>query len=184
MALPKRLERFDFNERRGYLSVVAVCIAVSLAFFSVAYLLEGVGWLGDDTHAWVGWNWLRGSGIAVVIALALFLLARGWLKANALKQEKARPLFGRLDLNARKGLLGLASLSVSGVFFFNGIFYWQEAARWYWAGVETAQSWMLTESSSWYTAAAIMLFIGIALSALGWLCVALQWRRLPRVPAP
>ncbi len=184
MALMGKLEQYDFNDTRGWLSVVAVCIAVSLAFFSIAYLIEGIGWLGDDTYAWVGWNWLRGSGIAIVIALVLLGLARKWLGANARKQEKARPLFGRLDLKGRKGLLGLASLSVSGVFFFNGIFYWQEAARWYWAGVETAQSWMLTESSSWYTAAAIMLFIGIALSAAGWLCVVLQWRRLPRMPSP
>ena len=184
MALPGRLKAYDFNDVKGCLGAAAACIAVSLAFFSVAYLIEGVGWLGDETHGWVGWNWLRGSGIAIVLAFVLLWLARNGLKASALRQPRAGPLFGRLDLNASKGQCGLASLSISSVFFFNGIFYRQEAARWYWAGVETATSWMLAESSSWYAASAIMLFIGIALSAIGWTCIVLQWRRLPKIPAP
>ncbi len=81
--------------------------------------------------------------------------------------------------------MGLASLSVSAVFFFNGIFYRQEAMRWYWAGTGEGIKWMLTQSSAWFTSSMVMLLIGIGLSAAGWILIALQWKRgMPTIPKP
>ncbi len=176
MAILDKLEQYDFNDTKGILSVVAVCIAISLVLFSLAYISEGIGWLGDSEHGWVGWNWLRGAGIAIGIAAALGFIAKGWLAKNASNTEKARPLFGKLDLNAQKGLMGLAALSVSTVFFFNGIFYRQEAFRWLWAAQANSISWMFTESSAWFTSSMVMIIIGIVLSAAGWILIALQWK--------
>ena len=177
MPILQELKEYDFNDSTGYLSVIFVCIAVSLVFVSLAYLSEGIGWIGDETHSWVGWNWLKGAGIAVVVAGVLLGIAITLLNSNAGRQERKQPLFGKLDLNGKKGLLGLASLSVSAVFFFNGITYRQEAARWYYAGVAQGINWFFNEASAWTTSAAIMLFIGIALSAAGWILIALEWKR-------
>lgn len=181
MAILQELEKYDFNESTGYLSVIFVCIAVSLVFFSLAYVVEGVGWLGDETHSWVGWNWLKGAGIAVVVAGVLAGISLNLLGSNTSRQERERPLFGKLDLNRKKGLIGLASLSVSVVFFFNGIIYRQEAMRWYWAGTGEGINWMLNESSAWFTSSMVMLLIGIGLSAAGWILIALQWKREPQI---
>ncbi len=86
MAILQKLEKYDFNDSTGYLSVIFVCIAISLVLFSLAYIVEGVGWLGDETHSWVGWNWLKGAGIAVVVAGVLAGISITLLSSNAGRQ--------------------------------------------------------------------------------------------------
>jgi len=175
------LRRFDFNNPTGYFSVILVAIAISLLFFSLAYMSEGLGWISgdspDDISLDVGWNWIRGSGITFIIAIVLFGVSASLLNKNHKLSKWGSPVFGSLDLNQPKGLLGLTSLSVAFVFFLNSGIYRLEALRWYYASFSSGQSWFLTESSSWITSSYIMALIGIILAATGWLLLAKQWKR-------
>lgn len=177
------LERYDFNRSSGYWAAVLVSIGISLLFFSLAYMIEGVGWItefstdANELYLDVGWNWIDGSGIAFLVTLVLFGIARSLLKSNRSSSDRRSPLFGKLDLNQRNGLLGLVLLAVSFTFFFNGGLYRIEAANWFYAAAASSQSWFLDEASKWIMSSTIMIIIGIVLSATGWVMIAMQWRR-------
>jgi len=179
------LKRFDFNKKSGWISVVLISIGISLLCFAAVYLNEGIGWLSAykeeqlDAYAQVGWNWIRGAGIAFIVALILLVASFVMLRKN---KETAgsgisKPLFGRLDLNHSKALLGLTLASVALVFFFNYALYRIEMVRWFWAGIELNRTWYLDEAASWATTASIMGIIGIILEAAGLILIVLAWRR-------
>ena len=105
------LKRFDFNKKSGWISVVFASIGISLLAFAAVYLFEGFGWLSTykeerlDAYAQVGWNWIRGAGIAIVIGLILLIASFMMLRKNKETTGISRPLFNRLDLNQNKALL-------------------------------------------------------------------------------
>ena len=174
------LRRFDFNHIAGYCGVIPVSIAISSLLFSLAYMFEGVGWLSadeadsNDLYLDVGWNWIRGSGIAFVVALVLFGSSMLLLRKNRHLPGRNSPLFGKLDINQQKGLLGLVFLCVSFVFFFNGGLYRIESERWLYAASRPGQAWFLEEASGWATSSYVMLLIGILLAAAGWMVTSRQ----------
>ncbi len=175
------LEQFDFNHKTGYWSVICVAIAISLLFFSMAYMFEGVGWLSaykdeaKDMYLDIGWNWIRGSGAAFLVAVVLISISAKLLNKNR-NISNTPPLFGKLDLNKYKGLLGAIFIPVAFVFFFNGFLYRIEAAKWFYAA-RTGTIWYLNEASAWVTSATVMIIIGILLSAAGFILMAVEWKR-------
>ena len=177
------LKRFDFNKKSGWISVVFIAIGISLLVFAAVYLFEGFGWLSAykeeqlDAYAEVGWNWIRGSGIAFTVALILLVVSYLMLRKNKETSALSRPLFGRLDLNQIKALLGLTLASVALVFFFNYALYQLEMVKWFYAGVELNRTWYLNESASWSADAATMRLIGILLEASGLILLVLAWKR-------
>ena len=177
------LQKFDFNHKTGIFSVIFISIATSLLFFSLAYMFEGLGWLSAyedeeiDLYLDVGWNWIRGSGAAFVVALILLVISFVLLKKNRGQAQRKSPLFGKLDLNGKKGLLGLVLISVSAAFFFSGILYRIESANWLYSGIAQGKTWFLEEASAWATSAYVMIMIGIFLSAAGWILIAVQWKK-------
>ena len=176
------LEKYDFNHRTGYCSVILISISISLLFFSLGYMFEGVGWLSayveeaNDIYLDVGWNWIRGSGVAFAIALVLFGISAKLLRDNRRLTQRCLPLFGKLDVNQQKGLLGLISLSVAVVFFFNAGLYRIEASKWFYAALGSGRAWFLEEASGWITSSTVMSLIGILLAAVGWILIAKQWK--------
>ena len=176
------LRRFDFNHITGYCGVILASIAISSLFFSLAYMFEGIGWLSaddaesNDLYLDVGWSWIRGSGVAFVVALVLFGISILLLRKNRHLPRRRSPLFGKLDINQEKGLLGLVSLCVAFVFFFNGGLYRIEAEKWFYAASRPGQAWFLEEASGWATSSYVMLLIGILLAAAGWILIAMQWK--------
>jgi hypothetical protein len=145
-------------------------------------MFEGVGWLSaddadsPDLYLDVGWNWIRGSGVAFVVAIILIGISIRLLHKNSHLPIHRSLLFGRLDINQPKGLLGLVFLCVAFVFFFNGGLYWIESQRWFYATVRLDQAWYLEESSSWATSSYVMSLIGILLAAAGWILLGVQWK--------
>ena len=117
------LRRFDFNHITGYCGVILVSIAISSLLFSLAHMFEGIGWLSaddaesNDLYLDVGWNWIRGSGVAFIVALVLFGSSILLLRKNLHLPRRRSSLFGKLDINQSKGLLGLVFLCVAFVFF-------------------------------------------------------------------
>ena len=180
------LKSFDFNKKSGWMSVVFISIGISLLVFAAVYLNEGFGWLSAykeeqlDAYAQVGWNWIRGAGIAFIVALILLVASFLMLRKNKETGGLSSPLFGRLDLNQSKALLGLTLASVALVFFFNYALYRIEMVRWFWAGLELNRTWYLDEAASWATTASIMGIIGILLEAAGLVLIVLAWRRKTR----
>ena len=176
------LQQFDFNHTTGYWGVIVVSIAISSLFFSLAYMLEGVGWLlaydaeSNDLYLDVGWNWIRGSGVAFVVALVLFGISIRLLRKNRHLPKRRSPLFGKLDINQMKGLLGLVFLSVAVVFFFNGGLYRIEAEKWFYSASRPGQAWFPEEASDWVTSSYVMLLIGILMATAGWILIAMQWK--------
>ena len=168
------------------MSVVFISIGISLLVFAAVYLNEGLGWLSAykeeqlDAYAQVGWNWIRGAGIAFIVALILLVASFLMLRKNKETGGLSSPLFGRLDLNQSKALLGLTLASVALVFFFNYALYRIEMVRWFWAGLELNRTWYLDEAASWATTASIMGIIGILLEAAGLVLIVLAWRRKTR----
>ena len=177
------LKRFDFNKKSGWISVVFASIGISLLIFAAVYLFEGFGWLPTykeeqlDAYAEVGWNWIRGAGIAFVTALILLVVSYLMLRKNKEATGISRPLFDRLDLNQNKALLGLTLASVALVFFFNYALYRLEMVRWFFAGLELNRTWYLNEAASWAAAASLMGTIGIVLEAAGLILIVLSWKR-------
>ena len=182
------LQKFDFNHKTGIFSIIFVSIAVSLIFFSLAYMIEGVGWISayddeaKDFYLDVGWNWVRGSGIAFGFTLILLIISIILLIKNRRLSQRNRPLFGKLDLNGGKGILGLIFLAVSFIFFLNGGIYRIETTKWFNAALRSGQTWFLNEASSWATSSFIMILIGILLSAIGWILIAVQWKKHKHKP--
>jgi hypothetical protein len=176
------LRKYDFNHKTGYGAIILISMAISLCFFSVAYMSEGLGWLsdyeddGDELYLDVGWNWIRGSGLAFLVALAQFIFSWKLLQTNK-KISGTRPMLGKLDLNQRQGYLGLVSLSISFIFFINAALYWWEAEKWFFGGLYPGNSWFLNEASAWATSAWIMGLVGILLSAIGWVLLAKNWKK-------
>ncbi len=177
------LRSFDFNHNTGYSSVVLVSIAIALLIFSLVYMSEGLGWLAGhedealDIYLDVGWNWIRGSGVAFVVAVVFSGISVMLLRKNHHSPHRRPPLFGKLDVNQWKGLLGFVSLSVAFVFFFNAVLYRMESNDWFYGAVASGRAWYLSEASSWATGSYVMSLIGIFLAAAGWILIALQWQR-------
>ncbi len=177
------LKRFDFNKKSGWLSVVFISVGISLLVFAAVYLFEGFGWLSAykeerlDAYAEVGWNWIRGAGIAFVVGLILLGGSFTMLRKNKGATERTGPLFGRLDLNQNKALLGLTLASVALVFFFNAALYRIEVVKWVSAAIELRRTWYLKEAASWVSAASTMQTIGILLEAAGLILLVLSWKR-------
>lgn len=177
------LKNFDFNKKSGWVSVVFISIGISLLIFAVVYLFEGFGWLSAykderlDAYVEVGWNWIRGAGIAFVIAFILLVISFLMLRKNKTATEIAKPLFSRLDLNQIKALLGLILASVALVFFFNAALYRIEVVKWVTSAIELKRTWYLKEAASWVSAASTMQIIGILLEAAGLILLALSWKR-------
>jgi hypothetical protein len=177
------LKRFDFNKKSGWISVIFISIGISLIIFAAVYLFEGFGWLSAykaeplDAYVEVGWNWIRGAGIAFVVALILLIASFLMLWKNKAKTSISTPLFGRLDLNQSKPLLGLTLASVALVFFFNAALYRLELVKWFFAGLELNRPWYLSEAASWASAATTMLLIGILLEAAGLVLIVLAWKK-------
>lgn len=178
-----KLKQFDFNKPSGWVSVIFVSIAISLLVFAGVYLYEGIGWLeaakedSISSSADIGWNWIRGAGIAFATAIILLIISVYALSKNKKVNKPAKPLFSKLDLNSSKGLLGVVFLSVSFVFFLNAGLYRIEVIKWFAAALATAQEWYFTEASIWLAASTTMAIIGIVLSALGWAMIVLAWKR-------
>lgn len=176
------LKRFDFNKKGGWISVVFIAIGISLLIFAAVYLSEGFGWLSAykeeqlDAYAEVGWNWIRGAGIAFVVALILLVVSYLMLRKNKETTAVSRPLFNRLDLNQTKALLGLTLASVALVFFFNAALYRIEVVKWVSSAIELRRAWYLQEAASWVSAASTMQIIGIVLEAVGLILLALAWK--------
>lgn len=177
------LKRFDFNKKSGWLSVVFISIGISLLVFAAVYLLEGFDWLSAykedplDAYADVGWNWIRGAGIAFVVGLILLVISFVMLRKNKATTILVKPLFGRLDLNQNKALLGLTLASVALVFFFNSAIYTLEVHKWFFAALELNRTWYLNESASWAADASTMRMVGIILEAAGLILIVLSWKR-------
>lgn len=176
------LKGFDFNKKSGWISVIFISIGISLLVFAAVYLFEGFGWLAAykkeplDAYAEVGWNWIRGSGIAFVVAIILIVVSLLMLRKNKENTGISRPLFGRLDLNQIKALLGLTLASVALVFFFNAALYRIEVVKWVASAIELRRTWYLAEAASWVSAASTMQIIGILLEAAGLILIALSWK--------
>ena len=176
------LTKFDFNHKTGYLSVILGSIGISFLVFAAVYVIEGMGWLAAyedeklDLYLDIGWNWIRGGGAAFAVAVILIASSAVMLAKNKRRAGRATPLFGKLDLNNRKGLMGLTLIATSFAFFFNGIFYRQEATRWFFGAIETVDSWKLEEAAAWISASTTMIMIGILLSAAGFTLLALSTR--------
>lgn len=179
------LKRFDFNKKSGWISIIFTSVGISLLVFAAVYLFEGLGWLSAykeeqlDAYIQVGWNWIRGAGIAFIVGLVLLTASFVMLRKNKGATTPSRPLFGRLDLNQSKALLGLTLASVALVFFFNSALYTLEVHKWFFAGLELNRTWYLNESASWAAAASTMRLIGILLEAAGLILIALAWKRKP-----
>ncbi len=177
------LQRFDFNKKSGWISVVFVSIGISLLVFATVYLFEGFGWLAAykeeplDAYAEVGWNWIRGAGIAFVIAFILLVVSFLMLLKNKAATDISKPLFNKLDLNQIKALLGLTLASVALVFFFNAALYRIEVVKWVSSAIELKRTWYLEEAASWVSAASTMQLIGILLEAAGLILLVLAWKR-------
>lgn len=177
------LKRFDFNKKSGWVSVAFISIGISLLVFAAVYLFEGFGWLSAykeeqlDAYAEVGWNWIRGAGIAFVIGLILLVASFVMLRKNKATTGLANPLFGRIDLNQSKALLGLTLASVALVFFFNSALYTLEVQKWFFAALELNRTWYLNEAASWAADASTMRTIGILLEAAGLILIVLSWKR-------
>ncbi len=177
------LKRFDFNKKSGWVSVVFISIGISLLIFAAVYLFEGFGWLSAykeeplDAYAEVGWNWIRGAGIAFVVALVLLVVSYLLLRKNKETAGTPSPLFGRLNLNQSKALLGLTLASVALVFFFNAALYRIEVVKWVSSAIELRRTWYLQEAASWVSAASAMQVIGILLEAAGLILLVLSWKR-------
>lgn len=177
------LKRFDFNKKSGWISVVFISIGISLLVFAAVYLFEGFGWLSAykeeqlDAYAEVGWNWIRGAGIAFVIALILLVACYMLLRKNKENPAISKPLFNKLDLNQSKALLGLILASVALVFFFNAALYRVEVVKWVASAIELKRTWYLKEAASWVSAASTMQTIGILLEAAGLILIVLAWKR-------
>lgn len=180
------LKGFDFNKKSGWVSVVFASIGISLLVFAAVYLNEGLGWLAAykeeqlDAYAEVGWNWIRGAGIAFVIGLILLVASYLMLRKNKETNALSRPLFNRLDLNQNKALLGLTLASVALVFFFNAALYRIEVVKWVSSAIELKRTWYLEEAASWVSAASTMQIIGILLEAAGLILIVLAWKRKTR----
>lgn len=173
------LKKHDFNRASGWGAIILGSIGTSLLVFAGVYVAEGLGWLAAyeeeqlDLVKDVGWNWIRGGGLAFAAALILLIGAALILGRN----RKLGPPARRSGLNNGQGLLGLVMLAVSAVFFFNGILYRTEAARWFYGGVASVQEWMLVEASAWITASTVMFLIGIGLSAGGLILLVIQAKK-------
>lgn len=172
------LQKQNFNLPSGWGAVILGSIGISLLVFAAVYVIEGMGWLASyeeeqlDLVKDVGWNWIRGGGIAFAIALVSLIGSIAMLRRNRKLSLPAK----RVGLNGGKGLLGLTLLSVSAVFFFNGVLYRVEAAHWFYGAVASVQEWMLVEASAWITASTVMILIGIGLSASGLILLVLNAR--------
>lgn len=172
---------FNFNHKTGWGGLLLLSAAISLCFFSLAYMMEGQGWLSaydeerNDLYLDIGWNWIRGSGVAFLFALAL----GGWgisLLRKSKRQGQAKPVWGKLNLNHKKGALAVVFLSVGFTFFFNAALYWWEAEKWFVAGAESARPWFFAEASAWVSSATTMTFIGIVLEALALVLLVRSWK--------
>lgn len=177
------LKRFDFNKASGWVSVIFISIAISLLVFAAVYLSEGLGWLSAykkealDAYLEVGWNWIRGAGIAFTVALVLLGTSFIMLLKNKTGNSLSTSLFNHLDLNQLKALLGLVLASVALVFFFNAALYRIEVVKWVTAAIELRRAWYLDEASSWVSAASTMQIVGILLEASGLILLAFSWKR-------
>jgi len=178
------LQKYDINKASGYLSIIFVSIAISLLIFSLVYMVEGIGWISaydedhNDLYLDVGWNWVRGSGVAFLLAIILIIISTILLAKNkspVKSSSKSSYLFGKLDLNKKKGLLGLVSLSVAIVFVFNGIVYKIESVNWLYGGIYSVEGWFFAEASAWATSSYYMFMIAILLATIGCVVLALQY---------
>ena len=175
---------FDFNKGTGIAGATLIAIAISLACFSIAYLLEGFGWSssyaseGNELYLDIEWNWYRGSGVAFLATILTGISGIVLLVKNRCQcqQGKGSPVLGCLDLNCGKGKIALLMVPTGLIFLFNAIFYRIEAARWFNAGLSPGRVWYLEEASAWYTASWIMSLITIALLATGAILLVLVWK--------
>lgn len=194
----KMLEKYNFNKASGYLSLIFISIAISLLVFSLVYMSEGIGWISaydddpNDLYLDVGWNWVRGSGVAFLVAVVLIVISfilLGKNKINNIKysnklktssqnkfSSKSDYLFGKLDLNNKKSFTGLVLLSVALVFLFNGILYRIESTNWLYGGIYNAQGWFFEEASAWATSSYYMFLITILLATIGSLLLVIQYK--------
>lgn len=171
---------YNFNHRTGFYGIFLGCIAMSLFFFSAAYLTEGLGWLDayddekNELYLDVGWNWIRGSGVAFLITVGLGVASRILLSKNKrLSNDLAgKPVLPTYNFNTKLGLWSLILFSVSLVFVFHGAFYRIEAVRWLNAGLGPGEPWFVGEALAWYQSSAVMFAIAIILlvgtGALAW----------------
>jgi len=177
------LSQFNFNHKTGWGGLILFSIAVSFIFFSLVYMMEGQGWLSaydeesNELYLDIGWNWIRGSGVAFLTTLLLGGLGIFLLRKNKKSSEKAGALFGKLDLNQKKGALAVVLISVGFTFFFNAALYWWEAEKWFVGGLYPGNTWFFEEASAWVSSATAMTFIGIALEAVALVLLVKTWRR-------
>jgi len=178
------LQKYNLNKTSGYLSVIFISISISLLIFSLVYMFEGVGWISaydedpNELYLDVGWNWVRGSGLAFLVAIVLIIISAILLSKNKKIYDKKRAsyMFGRLDLNKRKGLFGLVLLSVALTFLFNGILFRIEYANWLYGGIYSAQGWFFEEASAWATSSYYMFLVGILLTTVGCMLLVMGYK--------
>ena len=179
------LKRYDFNKWTGWLSIIFVSIGISFVIFAVVYFIEGNSWLAAykdeaiDTYQKIGQNWVRGAVIALASSAGLFFLSSIMLGKNRRTLGVKPPIWGRLDFNNRKCAAGLVFFAVAFTFFFNAALYRYEYTIWVLSGIAEAKEWYFVEASSWASAMTYMALIGAFLSAIGWVCIVMGWKRKP-----
>jgi len=181
------LKRYDFNKWTGWLSIIFVSIGISFVIFAIVYFVEGNSWLAAykeealDTYKEIGQNWVRGGVIALVSSAGLFFLSSIMLGKNKRTLGVKPPIWGKLDFNNRKCAAGLVFFSVAFTFFFNAALYRYEYTIWVLSGIAEAKQWYLAEASTWASAMTTMALIGAFLSAIGWVCIVMGWKRKQQV---
>ena len=113
-----------------------------------------------------------GGGIMLGIGIVLIIIF-----TTLIKKAKQPKTTKKLDFNKPKSFLGLISIPAGIIFIVNGIIYRAEGTKWFWAGVNTATEWYLTESSRWFTHSMIMFIIGIVLVCGGAFLLVMQYRK-------
>ena len=185
---------YDLNKTSGCLSIIFASIAISLFIFSLVYMFEGGGWISaydedpNDLYLDVGWNWVRGSGVAFIVAMVLVIISTILLSKNKRSdtersndkrrnEKRASYLLGKLDLNKKKGFVGLVLVSVALTFLANGVLYRIEYANWLYGGIYSAQGWFFEEASAWASSAYYMFLISILLATVGSFLLVMEYKR-------